>query len=278
MTFQCDLAVRPAVGEDLAAITALTRARRNELALWEPWYWNPRNGIDETHPLYLGWCIDHNPNCDVLVATENGSVVGCVFINRRPDHDFLDDLCVVDERWEEVGQALIHPCPGVNRLVCAPAKDVAQHRWLQSNDLIWASTFFSVRTPDTPAAHTDGVYVPLPRALVQPPAHVFGIFDATTDNGLRVSTPDGYAIGSAPTLPAAYDPGGPTTVIDRVFGPNRRNVLHAALHAASRRGDIHVIVVVDHADHDLIEILNEAGATQPVNLWRAPPAAQPADS
>ena len=110
----------------------------------------------------------------------------------------------------------------------------------------------------------------LPTELGQPPAHVFGYFDSGTDNGLRVSTADGYAIGSAPAEPAAYDPGGPTTIIDRVCGPNRRNVVDVALQAASRRGDIHVIVVVDHTDDELTRILDEAGATQPVHLWRAP--------
>ena len=271
------LLVRPAVSDDLAMIAALTLARRKQLALWEPLYWNPREGIDEMHPMYLGWCIDHNPNCDVSVATENGLVVGCIFVHRRPDHDFLDDFCVIDERWQDVGRALIEASTGVNRLICAPTKDNALHRWLQSSEFSWASSFFSLRTsdlhpvlhPDPDPLDADADSVTLPRELTRPPAHVFGRFDASTDGGLRVSTADGYAIGSAPTSPAAYNPGGPTTVIDRVWGTNRRNVVDAVLQAASRRGDIQVIVIVDHADGDLIEIVEQAGATQPVNLWRA---------
>ena len=105
--------------------------------------------------------------------------------------------------------------------------------------------------------------------MEQPSAHVFGVFDANTENGLRVSTADGYAIGSAPALSPTYNPGGPTTVIDRICGGNRRAVLGFALLEAARRGDVQVIVVVDRADQELTNIVNDMGATQPVNLWRS---------
>lgn len=261
--------VRQATKDDLGGVTDLTRARRHQLALWEPWYWNPRDGIDETHPMYLRWCIEHNPNCDVLVATEHDLVVGCVFVSRRPDHAFLDDFCVVDDRWPAIGAALANASTGDQRLVCAPAKDNALHHWLQASEFRWASSFFSLNTRNAETSEMYAESVPLPSSLDQPPAHVFGSFDASTDNGLKISTADGYAIGSAPAVPAAYDPGGPTTVVDRVCGPNRRNVVQAVLHEASRRGDVQVIVVVDHADDDLKEILVAVGATQPVNLWCA---------
>jgi hypothetical protein len=231
---------------------------------------NPRTGIDETHPAYLGWCIEHNPNCDVEVATEDGLVVGCVFVNRRPDHAFLDDFCVADERWPDIGRALTETLIGAVRLICAPVADRAQHDWLQSSEFGWTSTFFSLRTPAPDPTHVAAEFVPLPNRLDDPPLHVFGSFDASTENGLRVSTTDGYAIGSVSAVPPAYDPGGPTTVIDRICGHNRPAVLVDALYAAANRGDVQVIVIVDHADHELTGIVKAAGATHPVNCWRGP--------
>jgi hypothetical protein len=260
--------MRPATAADLEAIVALTRARRNQLAVWEPWYWNPREGVDEMHPMFLGWCIEHNPNCDVTVAIENGIVVGCVFAQRRPDHTFLDDFCVAEERWTDIGSSLIEASKGGTQLICAPAKDRMNHTWLESSPFNWASTFFSLRTPAVPPSQAKTESLPLSNTLEQPSAHVFGVFDANTENGLRVSTVDGYAIGSAPVLPPTYNPGGPTTVIDRICGANRRAVLQAALQEAARRGDVHVIVVVDRSDQELTNIVNDMGATQPVNLWR----------
>ncbi len=264
--------IRPATLADLESITMLTRDRRNQLAGWEPLYWNPRDGIEETHPLFLRWCIEHNDNCDVVVAVENDVVIGCIFINRRPDHVFLDDFCVVDQRWSEIGSALTAARTDKMHLICAPTNDHAQNIWLESSEFEWVSTFFSLRIPELDRSDADPEPMPLPGRLDDAPAHVFGHFDANTANGLQVCTGDGYAIGSAPVFPAAYDPGGPTTVIDRVQGPNRLAVVEAALRSTSRRGDVHVIFVVDHSDHELTEVLIAAGATQPVNLWRCMPA------
>ena len=272
MNSESPVTLRPATRDDLEAITVLTRARRKALAAWEPWYWNPREGIDATHPMYLGWCISHNPNCDVVVAIDDGQVVGCVFIHRRADHEFLDDLCVVAHRWSDVGQALIGSQTAGVRLICAPRRDEAEARWLESTDYTNVSTFFSLRTPPPDPSHKAAELEEFPFQLADPPAHVFGTFDTETEGGLHVATSDGYAIGSAPMTPPAYDPGGPTTVIDRVVGRNRRAVIAEVLQAASRRHDVHAIFIVAHTDDELAEILTAAGATQPVRLWRASPA------
>jgi hypothetical protein len=269
MEFASAPLIRPAMSDDLAAIVPLTRARRKQLAAWEPWYWNPREGIDETHPMFLGWCIEHNPTCDVTVAIEHGVVVGCVFAQRRPDHTFLDDFCVADERWEDIASPLIETSTAVQHLICAPSKDSMKHQWLERSPFTWASTFFSLRTPAADPSHRTPEFLPLPKQLEQPPSHVFGVFDANTENGLRVSTADGYAIGSAPALPPPFDPGGPTTIIDRICGSNRRTVLDLALQEAARRSDVQVIVVVDRGDQELTNIVNDLGATRPVNLWRS---------
>jgi hypothetical protein len=220
------------------------------------------------HPLFLRWCIEHNPNCDVSVATENEIVVGCVFAQRRPDHTFLDDFCVVDERWDDVGQALVEIADETEQLICAPSKDLAKHQWLESSPFTWSSTFFSLRTTGADTSSVAPGFLSLPEHLQRPPAHVFGVFNAQTENGLRVATADGYAIGSAPIVPPTHDPGGPTTVIDRICGDNRHAVLDLVLQQAKRRGDVHVIMVVDRSDDELTGIITELGATQPVHLWR----------
>jgi hypothetical protein len=264
--------VRPATTDDLPAITALTGARRRQLANWEPWYWNPRAGIDELHPLYLGWCLEHNDACEVVVAVDgiDDVMVGCVFAHRRPDHVFLDDFCVVEDRWTDVGATLAGATADGQGLMCVPARDRSQRDWLTASDsFTWVSTFFSVRVEGLQSTPASAPSAPLPDVLASPPAHVFGLFGVDTENGLRVSTVDGYAVGSAPASPPAYDPGGPTTVIDRVVGPNRRGVVDEVLRAASDRGDVQVIFVVDRADQELAEIVGAVGATEPVHLWRA---------
>ncbi len=78
---------------------------------------------------------------------------------------------------------------------------------------------------------------------------------------------EGYALGSAPALPHAYDPGGPTTVVDRVVGSNRAGVVQAVCRVARERGDAQVIFVVASGDGELEDILTTEGATKPVNLW-----------
>jgi hypothetical protein len=260
--------VRTATADDLDPIVRLTQARRAAFARWEPLYWNPRAGIDDHHPFFLKWCIEQNPNCDVKVAVENDIVVGCLFAHHRPDHVFLDDLCVDEGRWLDVGTSLIQSSSGRNRRICAPAKDTSLHTWLQSSEFVCVSTFWALRTPSPSPTPQKLEYRPLPPVLVEPSAHTFGQFDAATEGGLRISTEDGYAIGSAPINPPPYDPGGPTTVVDRVSGPNRASVMATVLREAGNRGDAHVIVVVDQQDQELAEILLNAGATQPVNLWQ----------
>jgi hypothetical protein len=269
MHVESSLSVRAAVPNDVQAIVALTHARRTQLAAWEPQYWNPRDGIDDMHPLFLGWNIEHNPHCDAIVAIENDVVVGCVFVQHHSDHAFLDDLCVANERWSDVGRLLSDRATGDSQLICAPAEDSAQHEWLQSSRFAWASSYFSLR-PDTAQVSEDSTeFMPLPTELEPPPAHTFGNFDGTTDDGLRVSTAVGYAIGSAPLHASAYDPGGPTTIIDRVCGTNRRSVVSFAGHAAIRRCDAQLVIVVDRNDEELAAIVSELAASRPVNVWQA---------
>jgi hypothetical protein len=258
------LSVRLAKTEDLDGIVALTRRRRIELAGWEEFYWRPRAGIDDLHPHFLRWCIEQNPACRVVVAVERRRVVGCLFVHTRPDHRFFDDFCVVDGRWSDVGSALLAATES-DGLICAPTKDVALNALLQTTQNAIVSRFFSLLTVDS--GEVENKVNGLPPLLPAAPRHVFGPIDATTENGLRVMTDHGYAVGSAPVSPPPFDPGGPTTVVDRIVGRDLVALLHETLSAAKRRGDVQVIVVCGEDDSELAAVLAEHCLSQPVNLW-----------
>jgi hypothetical protein len=273
------LVVRLATIDDLETIVGLTRRRRHVLAEWEDPYWRPRAGIDEQHPFFLQWCIEHNPRCIVFVAVENNIVVGCVFAVNQGQHTFLDDFCVDGERWSDVGNALLHEVATTetttNRLLlCAPTKDAKEHEWLTASKAVHSSTFFAIPVGARHVAADNAdtaADLALPSAIATPPQHVFGTFNEKTENGLNVSTVHGYAIGSPPVLPPPFDPGGPTTVVDRIIGTNRALVLEHILRAAAQRGDAQVIVIADNDDTELVGILRAKqaakGAADPVNLW-----------
>jgi hypothetical protein len=265
------LVIRRATVDDLDPIVAMATARRTQLAVWEDVYWKPRDGINEHHPLYLRWCIEHNPRCEVFVATEGDSVVGCVFVVALEGQWFLDDFCVAEERWTDVGQQLIRAFDGAPKLICAPTKDRREDEWLQTSECTLVSSFYSLLVPgDRSSAGTETIDVPeqaYPANIEPAPRHVFGPIDERTERGLRTSTADGYALGSASVLPHAYDPGGPTTVVDRVVGSNRAGVVDTLCREAAKRGDAQVIFVVANGDHELESILTMHGATKPVNLW-----------
>jgi hypothetical protein len=266
MTDAAGILVRNATVDDLDAVVSLTRSRRGQLAAWEDPYWRPRSGIDELHPIYLRWCIEENPSTDVVVATDGAGVdgvVGCLIVIRQEGQWFFDDFCVADNRWSDVGGALLRSRSEAPGLLCAPKKDEHQHEWLCSTALTLASTFHAL------AAEAGPVSSPVPPAASVPvaPRHPFGPFGADTENGLYVSTVYGCAIGSPAAQPPAFDPGGPTTVVDRVGGSDRAKVVQAVVSAAAARGDARLIFVVDASDSELAGILTTAGATIPVNLW-----------
>ena len=86
-------------------------------------------------------------------------------------------------------------------------------------------------------------------------------------DGLRIANEEGIVIGDASVEPPIYDPGGPTTVIDRIVGQNREALLNHAIDAAGARGDAQLIVVADVHDDELIGLMSAAGGTQPVVNW-----------
>jgi hypothetical protein len=261
--------LRPAGPADADAVVALTRARRRALADWEPGYWCPSAGADETHAAFLQWCIANPGIASPFVATHEDVAVGFVMIPTRPGRLFFDDLCIADgAEWPIVGPALLSaPIQGPG-LLCAPTKDAALLAWLESQPR-WrpASHLFSIRvTPSEaliPSENAD-VTVEVPEA----PPHPFGpSIHPAVPGGLRLMGQNGYVIGGVSVVPPIYDPGGPTTVIDRIVGTDRGALLREALEVAGGRGDVQVIVVADVRDTELIGLAQSNGAATPVTNW-----------
>jgi hypothetical protein len=271
MKAESQCVVRSATVDDFEQIVTLTTRRRRELAKWEDRYWCPSDGIDERHPLFLRWCIDASSGCVPIVVALGEQVVGCLFQHDRPDHLFLDDFCVVEGQWEVAGDLLLGTVSPTNKpaFICAPTKDLAQHDWLATTNFVRASIFWAISLVEWGRSDPDSrpSKVPFPNLVVRAPQHVFGPIDSATKGGLRVSTIDGYALGSASVIPAAYNPGGPTTVIDRVVGPDRGGVIDTVLEAAAQRGDAQAVFVSAHMDVELADLLGNRGATNPVTLW-----------
>ena len=196
------------------------------------------------------------------------NAVGCVIVWPRP-RVFFDDLCLAHpSEWPSVGRALLDAPIYGPALLCAPTKDTLQQTWLHSQSQ-WVAASYSLSIALTPST----IPVPHPEVIVTgrlpvAPIHPFGeSIDPTKVGGLRIMSDHGMVIGDAPVEPPIFDPGGPTTVIDRIVGPNRGALVSEAIAAASARGDAQLIVVADVHDDELIELAEVAGATCPVVNW-----------
>jgi hypothetical protein len=276
------LTVRPASIDDVHDIVTLTAQRRAELAAWEQRYWNPAPNADAIHAMFLRWSVEANPQCQALVAIEGPTtasergerVVGCVLVQRRADHGFFDDFCVVGGRWADVGAALLAAAgPLAERgLLCAPAKDEDLARWLDSTGLVATARFFALATTSDnstrgPLTHHGADPIESTSVAHEPPLHVFGRVDPGADGALVVQVSAGVAVGSPSIAAPIYDPGGRSTVVDHLVGPDRGALLDAVRSAAAVRGDAQLIVIAAEHDRELHRIAADRGATNPVVQW-----------
>ncbi len=261
------ITVRRAASDDLDAVVALTRRRRAELAEWEPVYWHPSANADQLHPMFLGYVLTQNEPAAWL-AVEDGAPVGCAIVNRQRTHWFCDDFCVIDERWESAGSALLAAIDSEPLVTCVPERDAAEQAWLRSRGAAPASATYMLRVSGS-GAPVDPC-PPFTGELPAPPIHTFmgGLIDPLVDGGLRVADACGVLIGSAGMMPPIYDPGGPTTIVDRIVGSDRAALLRHALSLAAARGDVGVLVVCALDDTELADIATALGATIPVRTWR----------
>lgn len=263
------ITVRRAGSDDLDAVLALTRQRRAELATWEPVYWNPSATADQLHPMFLGWVLTQEEPA-VWLAVESGSAVGCAVVNRQRSHWFCDDFCVSDERWADVGAALLNTITDAPLVTCVPERDAAEQAWLRGRGAAPASTTFMLRVAGGADGAAPPSCPPFDGDLPAPPMHTFtgGVIDPAVEGGLRIADSRGVLIGSAGMMPPIYDPGGMTTIVDRIVGPDRAGLLKDALALAGARGDVGVLVVCAADDTELAAIASDLGATIPVRTWR----------
>ncbi|MDE0614874.1 MAG: hypothetical protein OXI32_10730 [bacterium] len=107
------------------------------------------------------------------------------------------------------------------------------------------------------------------------PAHTFGgvAFDPAIPGALVACDEYGnYAIGSPSVEPPIYDPGGPTSVVDQLGGPDRGVALDLAQSAAAARGDAQLVVVLASDDRELRRDLKAKSFQLQVVLlaWQGP--------
>ena len=265
------MSIRVRVGElaDLDVIVSLTRDRRRELAELEPEFFRPRSGADELHPLFLTYCLS-NRDTAAMIASDPTGDVGCAIVHSQRRHYWVDDFCVVNHRWDDVGDAIISAITNSPLVLCSPRRDHAQSTWLRSRNARRVSEYHSVRLvtgqKHVPTVGTDALL----GQLGQAPTHTFlnGELDANAPDALVFKNEHGYVIGTPPSTPPIFDPGGPTTVIDRIVGSDRASLLRDAAAIAQERGDIQLVVVCADHDPELRSILSSAGSTVPVEVWQ----------
>jgi hypothetical protein len=266
--------VRHGTADDLAAIAALTRDRRRRLALWEPTFWNPRTGSDELHAMFLDYCI-RQPGIEVRVAIEDNVIVGCVIAQPQYEQSFLDDLCVADQRWREIGTALLGSLDGLRLVTCCPRRDVHETGWLHEVGARRVAEYHVLALSDAPRS-LKIVEASGDRRVPHVPLHTFagGRIDPDADGALRLGTPTVQAVASAPMSAPIYDPGGTTTVVESISGPDLAAALLAVIDVCWRRGDQQLVVVTHTEDDDLRRLMRSAGSSVPVDVWEFPSRSQ----
>jgi hypothetical protein len=267
------LHVRRAGPADLDDVAALTRRTRHQLAAWEPTYWRMGEGADELHPLWLGHLLGA-ADAVARVVVERDEVVACGICVRQPAQWFADDLATLaDERWADAGRLLLTQIEERPALTCVPARD--RHRIDAAREAGWehVSDYRTLLVDPAPAAGDGSTTTdPPPADVPPPPPHTFGgPVDPTAAGALVVHDGTGLAVGSPPVLPPPiYDPGGTSSVVDRVVGGDPGRLLDRITTAAAAAGVGQLIVVCGTGDDDLRGALDERHAGHPVEVHRAP--------
>ena len=262
--------VRPAVPGDSKAVCALARAARHQRAVWAPTYFRPHSAADELHPAFLEFMIGSAEHA-TYVLDDGGDVAGFYVRQMQPRHRWLDDFVVAGEdRWSEAVAvvAAVESAPWVS---CVSALDSAQLRAMVEAGGLRLSSYFALSLGSAAEATGDAEPIaPFDDDLAFAARHTFGgrAFSRDTDGALVVSEAGiGWLVGSPSyTPPPVYDPGGPTTVVDRVVGVDRSRLIQLACAAAKRRGDAQLVVVTDSHDSDLEAVLAELGFDRVVDV------------
>lgn len=272
------LTVRIATTADLDAVAALLCHRRRQFERWSPRWWRAAAGADEMHRLWLRYLIETDGPV-VLVAEDEGGVVGCVVVSPQAWGTFVDDWAVSDDHdWADVGAALLGAVDARPSRACVPAADGLARAVAAEAGMALVSSYWVAETattaPTAPAGAAGAVTAPLPVApvpTVLPPAapHTFGHpFEPDAVGALLVADERGVVVGSPPiSAPPVYDPGGRVAIVDRLHGPDRETVVAAAREAARARGDVLVAIVALPDDGALASALDAAGFERVVDVY-----------
>lgn len=257
-------APRAATTEDLEAIVELTRAGRRRLAEWSPGYFRPHEHADDAHAAFLAFLVESPDHPTTVVAADDGDVIGFYRCEPRPGFIWVDDLCALDDHWSDVVAAID---VDTRWTTCVSPLDTHRRAALDAAGLTVSATYWSRFLHDIDGVADIVGAAPEPSA---PPApHTFGPIDPTADGALSIVDGAGnWAVGSPGFVPPpVYDPGGPTTVVDRLGGPDLDATIQLALRATAERGDAQLVVVASATDTDLAAALDRAGFTNPIELW-----------
>lgn len=257
--------VRDAVPEDIDQVRVLTVAKRRQLAEWSPSYFRQREGADDLHGMFLEFIVasaDHR----TYVATDGGSVAGFFTHISQPDHEWVDDLSVAhDSLWPAFANSIVGLVGERPLVACISPHDTAAQAALRAEGFSTASRYFARSTVGEPSLQWEEsgeAAVGTPR-----PNHTFGVFDSAVHGALSLSLPEnGSVVGSPSVNVPIYDPGGPTTVVDRIGGTDRHALARAALAACHARGDAQLVVVVEADDADLLAAVSDLGFVAEIEL------------
>jgi hypothetical protein len=188
---------------------------------------------------------------------------------------FIDDVCLsAHADWLTDGAHLLRSIEERPAIMTAPHGDAARVEAATAIGLERISTVRTLRFDQEPPLDlAPAAITPIvpPDDLATPPTHVW--LPAMEDEAVTVlgDGRGGYVmISAAVSAPPIYDPGGKTSVIDRVIGTDRPSLLMSALSFANERGVVGVILVVDADDTELSGIADQLGARHPVDIFRWP--------
>lgn len=261
-------AVRTATPADIDTVAVLAAQRRRRLASWEPEFWHSAADADILHRDLLGTLLAADATRTLVVVDADDRPLGfCAEMPQqgpRGPYVCVDDVCVAEGRWTDLGTALLAAVDTAPAVMCVPCADIemATSAIRAGYELSAHCRLRRLRPVERPARPRS---TKLPSTKYAPPLHTFGSVDPRAPGSLTVTDRDGsHVVGSA-SLPAppVYDPGGTTCVVDRVVGPTGPDLLEDVCALASRRGDVHVVVVHSAADVDLDDGLAVRGWGEP---------------
>jgi hypothetical protein len=261
--------LRGATAEDISAIVLMAHSMKRQLVEWSPLYFRPRDGAEELHAAYLEFLI-RSEDKETRVIVDDCTVVGFFHVVTQPRHNWIDDLYLSDpSRWPQVVTLLVDEV-ATPWVTCVSHYDDLRSAALTSRGLepvssFWARALDAEQDPEPPVT---GPQFDLGNEV---PRHVFGSgtpLDPSSPGALIVGDGlGGYVVGSPGIEPPLYDPGGPSCVVDRIHGTNRGALLDVAMSTAAARGDAGMVVVCGQQDHELRQVLVDAGFRAEVDLF-----------